>query len=232
MYLKSLWTPRVVNVVQAEQAPAGKVVLYVRMDRQGDEAATAFTLGFDPARLSNPQVTLGSGASSGTALTANTIKSGEGQLAVLVDSEEALASGQIVSITFDVAANVGGETTPVTFTDAITQGSTSDAEGNLIPTRFVDGVVTLPDAASPAFEISGRVLTSDGRGLRNATVSLTDSAGTLRTVTTGSFGYYIFDGVARGDAYTIAVESKRYRFAPRTLSVSDLLTGIDMLALD
>ena len=229
-YLKSLWTPRVVNVVQAEQAPQGKVVLYVQMERQGDEAATAFTLGFDPARLSNPVISLGSGASSGTILTANTSRSGEGQLAVLVDEDEALASGQIVSVTFDVLQNVAGETTPVTFTDAIAQGSTSDAEGNLLPTRFVDGVVTLPDAASPAFEVSGSVLTPDGRGLRNAIVTLTDSNGMERYVTTSSFGYYQFDGLASGETYVIAVESKRYTFESRVVQMTQNLTDIDLQA--
>jgi hypothetical protein len=230
MYLKSLWTPRVVNVVQAEQAPQGKVVLYVQMERQGDEAATAFTLGFDPARLSNPQVSLGSEASSGTILTANTAKSEEGQLAVLVDADEALASGQIVKVTFDVAANAAGETTPVTFTDAITQGSTSDAEGDLLPTRFVDGVITLPDAASPAFEVSGRVLTPDDRGLRNAVVTLTDSNGVERYVTTSSFGYYQFDSLTSGATYVIGVESKRYGFEPRLVLMTDNLIDIDLQA--
>jgi hypothetical protein len=229
MYLKSLWTPRAVNVVQVDQGPAGKVVLYVQMDRQGNEAATAFTLGFDPARLSNPQVGLGTGASSGTVLTANTARSDEGQLAVLVDAEEALASGQIVSITFDVAQNAGGETTPISFTDAIAQGSTSDAEGNSLPTRFVDGVVTLPDAASPAFEISGRVLTPDGRGLRNAVVTLTDSNGMERYVTTSSFGYYQFDGLASGATYIIGVESKRYSFESRVVQITADLTDVDLL---
>jgi hypothetical protein len=230
MYLKSLWTPRVVNVVQAEQAPAGKVVLYVRMDRQGDEAATAFTLGVDPARLGNAVIRLGSGASSGTILTANTAKSDEGQLAVLVDSDEALASGQIVSVTFDVVGGTAGETTPVTFTDAITQGSTSDAEGNLLRTRFVDGVVTLPEAASPAFEVSGRVLTPDGRGLRNAVVTLTDSNGVERYVTTSSFGYYQFDDVTSGATYVIGVESKRYSFESRVVQITESLTDVDLQA--
>jgi hypothetical protein len=230
MYLKSLWTPRVVRVVQAEQAPAGKVVLYIEMIRQGDETAAAFTLGFDPARLSNPQVSLGSGASSGTALTANAEKSDEGQLAVLVDADETLTGGQIVSVTFDVVANAAGETTPVTFTDAITQSSTADVEGNLLPTRFVNGVVTLPEAASPVFEISGRVLTPDGRGLRNAVVTLTDSNGAERTVTTSSFGYYQFENVSPDSIYIAAVSSKRYKFDQQVVRTSQNLTELDFQA--
>ena len=230
MKLKSVWTQRVISVVQAEQAPQGKVVLYVQMDRQGDEAAAAFTLGFDPARLSNPVISLGSDASSGTILTTNITKSDSGQLAVLVDADEALTSGQIVSVTFDVTVNAAGETTPVTFTDAITQGSTSDAEGNLLPTRFVDGVIALPEAASPAFEISGRVLTPDGRGLRNAVVVLTDSNGVERYVTTSSFGYYQFDSLTNGVTYVIGIKSKRYSFEPRVVQALDNVTDVDFQA--
>lgn len=40
-----------------------------------------------------------------------------------------------------------------------------------------------------AVSVSGQVTTPDGHGLRNATVSITDSQGVRRTVTTSSFGF-------------------------------------------
>jgi hypothetical protein len=142
--LNSIWTQRVVSVVQSDTSPAGKVVLYVDMDSQGDEAAVAFTLGFDPKKLANPLVSLAPDASFETVLTTNTAKSDEGQLAILVDTTDALANGRLVTITFDVVGNTAGETTTVAFTDAITKDSTADAEGNLLPTRFISGAVTIP----------------------------------------------------------------------------------------
>ena len=39
------------------------------------------------------------------------------------------------------------------------------------------------------------VLTADGRGLRNATVTIIDAEGNRRTATTGSFGNYRFEDV-------------------------------------
>jgi CSLREA domain-containing protein len=62
--------------------------------------------------------------------------------------------------------------------------------------------------------ISGRVLTPTYRGLRNATVTLVDAAGLRRTATTSSFGSYTFADIPAGMAYTLVVNSKRYRFAP------------------
>jgi hypothetical protein len=71
---------------------------------------------------------------------------------------------------------------------------------------------SLPDAASPALEISGRVLTPDGRGLRNVVVTLTGSNGVERTVTISSFGYYHFDSLTgRCDLhYRRPVEALQY----------------------
>jgi hypothetical protein len=142
--LNSYGTKREVSIVQSETSPAGKLVLYVEMDSQGDEAASAFTLGFDPKKLANPLVSLDPDVSPETVLTTNTMRSDEGQLAILVDTNDVLANGRLVTITFDVVGNAAGETTTVAFTDAITKDSTADAEGNILPTRFVDGVVTIP----------------------------------------------------------------------------------------
>ena len=80
--------------------------------------------------------------------------------------------------------------------------------------------------------VSGRALTPDGRGLRNATVSITDSNGNKRIATTSSFGYYQFDDVLIGGAYTIAVSSRLYRFATRVVQVTDTLTNVDFIGLE
>ena len=74
------------------------------------------------------------------------------------------------------------------------------------------------------------MLISDGRGLRNAIVTLTDQQGTMRRAITSAFGYYRFDDVQSGETYIAAVTSKRYTFAPQLISVMDELTGIDFIA--
>ncbi len=80
--------------------------------------------------------------------------------------------------------------------------------------------------------VSGRVTGPDGRGLRNASVSITDSNHVKRTSTTSSFGYYSFDNVATGQDYTIAISSRLYRFAPRVVRVSGDLANVDFVGLE
>jgi hypothetical protein len=106
---------------------------------------------------------------------------------------------------------------------AIVAALTSDA-GEINFQTFV------PTAASVS--ISGRVLTPDGRGLRNARVVLTDSNGLERTVATSSFGSYLFESIEIGRTYVLNVESKKYRFQPQVLVVNEELTELNLTVED
>lgn len=81
--------------------------------------------------------------------------------------------------------------------------------------------------------LSGRVLTSSGNGIRNVIVTLTDDLGVSRTVPTSSFGYYIFDGVEVGRSYTVSVRSKQYTFetSSQLITINDELSNVDFTAL-
>ena len=81
--------------------------------------------------------------------------------------------------------------------------------------------------------VSGRVLTANGQGIRNARVTLTNSTGAPRTAVTSSFGYYRFDEVEVGQTYVVSVRSKRFRFASDTqvLSVNDEISDLTFTAL-
>ena len=81
--------------------------------------------------------------------------------------------------------------------------------------------------------ISGRVTTSDGRGIRNARVVITgDSLPRPRTVTTGSFGNFSFDGLQTGQTYVVTVSSQRYTFSvpSRVISLVDNVTDANFVA--
>jgi len=98
-------------------------------------------------------------------------------------------------------------------------------------TLEIDGlsvVINLGPTAA-GVEVSGRVSTPDGRGLRNARVVITDSEGVTRTVTTNSFGFYTINDVEAGESYIIGVNSNRYRFASRVVEVSDSLSDVDFV---
>lgn len=91
---------------------------------------------------------------------------------------------------------------------------------------------SVPTAAGVS--VSGRVLTADGRGIRNARVTLDDLEGNSRTVMTGPFGHYRFAEVAVGASYTVTVSAKRFVFAEPSvlISVKDHLTDVDFHATD
>jgi len=86
--------------------------------------------------------------------------------------------------------------------------------------------------AAARVQVGGRVQTSDGRGIRNAVVSITDSHGVKRAVTTSSLGFYRFDEIEAGDTYIIRVASKQYRFASQNVQPFGSLTNVDFVGLE
>lgn len=85
-----------------------------------------------------------------------------------------------------------------------------------------------PSAAGVA--VSGRV-TSGGRGVANAVVVLIDGSGNQLVARTGSFGYYQFMNVPSGRTYVGQVQSKRYVFESRAISIDDQVTDLDFAAM-
>jgi hypothetical protein len=69
---------------------------------------------------------------------------------------------------------------------------------------------TAPSAASVT--VSGRVLTQQGRGIRNVLVRLVDEQGQQRAAMTSTFGYFRFVDIPAGQTYTISVSGKKYSF--------------------
>ena len=112
-----------------------------------------------------------------------------------------------------------------------TNGSGVETPLGLFPAgTFVSdiSVVTPPTAAG--VDVSGRVLSSaEGRGLRNAMVTLTDQSGVARTTLTSSRGNYQFADVEAGGTYVISVRSRRFSFSPRVLQITDNISDLDFV---
>jgi hypothetical protein len=124
------------------------------------------------------------------------------------------ANGQLVRMRWVVATDT-----------AVTASGTAGA--------WIDTIIGVSCVTTAAgVEVSGRVTTPDGRGLRNAVVSITDESGNVRIVTTGSFGNYRFDNVEAGHTYVVKVDSRRYRFAARVLQVTDTVAEFDLVGLE
>lgn len=82
------------------------------------------------------------------------------------------------------------------------------------------------------FTITGRVFSFTGLAIRNQVVFLTETAtNTRRTATTSTFGVYTFTGVAPGN-YIVSVNSKRYRFAPVNLMVTENVNDLNLSGLE
>ncbi len=206
-----------------------KVVVAIQLEARGDEAAASYTLNFDPTVLLNPEVTFGADAPAGALVNSNMNEAASGRIGILVDAPAAFAPGpaRMVNVTFDVSPAARTGIYSLTLGDAPTTKSVSDTSGNLISAEFREGSVTIEPAA---LMVRGQVLTPDGRGIRNATVVLTDEQGNRRTAVTSSFGAYAFEDLDPEARYTIAVNSKRFRFAPRVLSPADLAGEVDLVA--
>jgi hypothetical protein len=81
--------------------------------------------------------------------------------------------------------------------------------------------------------VSGRITTAAGAGVRNIIVTLTAPTGVVRSMRSGSLGYYTFDDVAAGEIYLISAYAKRYTFPEptRTVHVADEVTDADFIAI-
>jgi hypothetical protein len=83
-----------------------------------------------------------------------------------------------------------------------------------------------PEALAPtaaAVNVGGRVTTADGRGIRNARITILYPSGESRTTVSGAFGYYRFGDVEVGASYLVSVSSKRFSFSNATQILN--LTG-------
>lgn len=86
-----------------------------------------------------------------------------------------------------------------------------------------------PPTAARA-EITGRVLTRDGRWIPNAAVTLRDSMGAVRITRTGSFGYYRFDDLPVGGTYVLNAADRNHTFDPRTIVLLDSVIDFDIVS--
>jgi hypothetical protein len=88
----------------------------------------------------------------------------------------------------------------------------------------------VPTAASVM--VSGRVLTAEGRGIRNVRVTIFFPTGQSQTTLTGAFGNYRFSDVEVGSVYVFTVSSKRFVFSQPTqvLSINGEREDINFIA--
>lgn len=81
-------------------------------------------------------------------------------------------------------------------------------------------------------KVSGRILTADGRGIRNVVIMMTGAGGALRMATSTSFGHFAFENVPVGEVYILSVRAKQFQFSQNTQAISVLedLSDINFIA--
>lgn len=79
-------------------------------------------------------------------------------------------------------------------------------------------------------EVSGRVETSSGRGIRGAQVTLIGSDGSQKSAATNTFGYFRFENVASGNGYVLSVTARGYQFAPIFFDATDTISNLVLTA--
>lgn len=84
-------------------------------------------------------------------------------------------------------------------------------------------------ASTASVIVSGRVMQTNGRGVRNALVTLTDSAGVTRTFTSGPSGNYVFYSIPGGQNYTISASARRFQPTSQALFLNDDVMGLNLV---
>lgn len=130
----------------------------------------------------------------------------------------------------DAGNNSGATTDQRGFARRVDLPSTPNATGGDGTDIGAYELQSSPTAASVT--ISGRVITSNGRGLFNALVALTNENDETRYARTSISGRYRFNDVAAGSSAVITIVSKRYNFPPQVLMVTGEALNVDFLAQD
>ena len=143
-----------------------------------------------------------------------------------------IATGGVYTLNQSVVASGGGTSRDASGTVYTVKGTagqpaagTISFGGNyVLKSGFWTPAALAPTAAEVS--ISGRVLATNGRGLTNARVVITDATGQNWTLITSAFGYFHFDGAKAGDTLIISISSKRYIFAPQVVTANENLSGL------
>jgi len=78
-------------------------------------------------------------------------------------------------------------------------------------------------------QLSGHVKTPQGKGLRNASVIITDSRGERQIVKTSLMGNFLFPNLKAGEPYVLSIRSKRYRYQDRLLTLTEDLSDLELI---
>lgn len=233
---QQFFAPRELRVESTTVNAGQTFTLNIRVDAMGDEAEYGFRLNYQASKLSNPII--GAGNAGATVRACNTAVAGVINCSVggfpndLPGSEDPgigeITAGNnqvLITVTFNVLTNAAAGASNLTFTNV----NTSNDNADLLKITSVNGLVNISSPTAATVFVSGRILAAEG-GVRNATILMTAPDGTGRSVKSSSFGNYRFEEVAPGATYVFVVLSRRFSFAPQTITVTENVTELNFTA--
>ncbi len=116
----------------------------------------------------------------------------------------------------------------------LTTGTPSPlATGPVDGGEIEDYPLTISTPTAAGVSVSGRIATSNGNGITNVQVVMTESNGTTQTALTGPFGYYGFTNIPSGQTVVMSISSKRFTFKQpvRLVTLNDDLADFDWIAI-
>jgi hypothetical protein len=133
-----------------------------------------------------------------------------------------------------VIANGGGDVSGGSYSGTTTIGQPAVGGSTTFDASAHFAGFWLPEffPTAAGVSIAGRVFAPGGAGLANATIYLTGRKGETLVTRTSSFGHYHFDDVVAGQTVVISVSSRRYVYAPRTLSLHENVNDVDFLPIE
>ena len=143
-------------------------------------------------------------------------------------------SGGAFQITQSVIAGGGADSSGPGFAVVGTAAQPATAESTGTAFSLRGGFWTASFAPTAAgVSIRGKIRTTNGAGIRNVRVTLTQIAtGEARSALSSAFGYYRFDDVMVGQIYLLTVNSKQFTFEPneRIVTLLDEIADEDFVA--
>ena len=103
-------------------------------------------------------------------------------------------------------------------------------EGNPSNTATDGSVKILFAPTAGEASISGKVMSTAGRPISNATVKVTAADGNQMTARTNQFGSFRFEGLTSGHSYALEAAAKGYRFVPRLIQLNDNAGDVQIIA--
>ena len=118
-------------------------------------------------------------------------------------------------------AGLAGQNARGNWTMCVADAATGDTG------TFGSWTLTLAAPTAAGVSVGGRVLTTDGRGVRSTQVTISGPNGYSNTALSGPNGNFVFDDVEAGQTYVVSILSRRFTYQPRVVQVGDNIADLD-----